>query len=120
MIGDARNEGTIMTNLILKSAAVIGAAAVLQGCAAFGGIFRASEASAPAAAPAEAAAETPQYRASAAPVGLVRCKSARVDMAAECWRRGDVHVMYPAASPGGVDPGSAAYASASPASVKKK
>ncbi|MBY0421052.1 MAG: hypothetical protein K2Q06_02030 [Parvularculaceae bacterium] len=109
-----------MTKLIIKAAAAAASLAVLQGCAAFGGMFRGSEGAAPASAPVSASAEAaPQYRASAAPVGLVRCKSARVDSASECWRRGDVHVLYPSDSPGGVDAGAAAYASASPASIKK-
>lgn len=114
----ADENGALMINSTAMKLIAGGLCAVaLQGCAIFsGGSDRVA---------ATPAAETSnfemsgRYAASAGPTGLVRCKKANVN-AQDCWRRGDAHILYPDASPGGVDATSAAYATPTPVRASKK
>lgn len=73
-----------------------------------------------AASPASSALDAPErYAATSGPTGLVRCKKVSVN-SQDCWRRGDAHTVYPASSPGGVDPTTAAYATPTPVKANKK
>lgn len=90
------------------------------GCSTVRALF--AERAEPAPAPTEAVAATAPapYRSTSGPMGLVHCRSVVVTLGDGCWRRNDVHTLYPAASPGGVDTASAAYATPVSASVRKK
>lgn len=103
-----------MIKTAVKCAGAAALVLALQGCALFSDPKRA-EVGAP---PVAAAASAP-YLASAGPVGLVRCKTKRLGVEG-CWRRGDVHTLYPSDEPGGVDTASVAYDTPVPASALKQ
>lgn len=98
---------------ILAIAGGATAALLLQGCAVLGGQERTTAAAQP-----EPAASA-RYAASGGPVGLVRCKKARIGDQS-CWRRGDIHILYPTDDAAETDAALVAYDAAVPASVRAR
>lgn len=107
-----------MKSLWMRVIAGAACATGLSGCAmlGIGGESRVAAAPSAQSSPFEISG---RYAASAGPTGLVRCKKASVN-AQDCWRRGDAHIVYPDATPGGLDPDSAAYATPVPVKANKK
>ena len=102
-----------MLRMIVRLSVAGAVAVALQGCAILGGGSSTVADTAP-----KPEART-VYAASGGPVGLVRCKKARIGDQT-CWRRGDVHTLYPAEEPGGVDTTQVVYDTPVPASARRR
>lgn len=108
----------MMKSMVFRLMTAGACAVALQGCAILGIGGGNRVASVPTSPPA-ASDSAERYAATSGPTGLMRCKKANVN-AQGCWRRSDAHVVYPASSPGGVEPTSAAYATPVPVKASKK